>query len=109
LPLISGEEFLAQHPEHQQTDPHNLMIARLKNEKVVREELEKQRKELLVKKQALIAENKKRKDDLANLDEQLKKFSKCHPRLSLTPCLPLANRCAVESSRSIQNTFQKDY
>lgn len=58
------------------------MIARLNNEKVVREELEKQRKELLVKKQALTAENKKRKDDLASLDEQLKKFSKCtHPYL----------------------------
>jgi len=51
------------------------MIARLNNEKAVREELEKQRKELLAKKQALIAENKKRKDDLASLDEQLKKFS----------------------------------
>lgn len=52
------------------------MIARLNNEKVVREELEKQRKELLVRKQALTMENKKRKDDLASLDEQLKKFSK---------------------------------
>ena len=51
------------------------MITRLNNEKAVREELEKQRKELLAKKQALIAENKKRKDDLASLDEQLKKFS----------------------------------
>ncbi|KAA8905355.1 Fms-interacting protein-domain-containing protein [Sphaerosporella brunnea] len=89
LPLIPEEEFLSQHPEFQQTDPHNLMIARLKNEKVVREELEKQRKELLIKKQALIAENKKRKDDLDSLDEQLKKF--------------------IESSRSIQTTFQKDY
>ena len=55
------------------------MIARLNNEKVVREELEKQRKDLLAKKQALISENKKRKDDLASLDEQLKKFSKCPP------------------------------
>jgi hypothetical protein len=62
------------------------MIARLKNEKVVREELEKQRTELLVKKQALIAENKKRKDDLASLDEQLKKFSTCHSHTSLAPC-----------------------
>ena len=53
------------------------MIARLNNEKVVREELEKQRKELLLKKQALIAENKKRKDDLASLDDQLKRFSEC--------------------------------
>jgi hypothetical protein len=86
LPLIPEEEFLALHPEHQHTDPHNLMIARLKNEKVVREELEKQRTELLVKKQALIAENKKRKDDLASLDEQLKKFSTFHSRPALAPC-----------------------
>lgn len=54
------------------------MIARLNNEKAVRENLEKQRKELLMKKQSLIAENKKRKEDLASLDEQLKKFS-MHP------------------------------
>jgi len=89
LPLVSEADFLAQQPQHRDTDPHNLMIARLNNEKIVREELEKQRKELLVKKQALTAENKKRKDDLASLDEQLKKF--------------------IESSRSIQTTFQKDY
>lgn len=75
LPLVSEEEFLTLNPEHQGDDTHNLMIARLNNEKAVREELEKQRKELLAKKQALIAENKKRKDDLASLDEQLKKFS----------------------------------
>ncbi|KAF8476943.1 Fms-interacting protein-domain-containing protein [Kalaharituber pfeilii] len=89
LPLISEEEFLALHPDHSNDSPHDLMIARLNNEKAVREDLERQRKELLAKKQSLIAENKKRKDDLASLDEQLKKF--------------------IESSRSIQTTFQKEY
>ncbi|KAL7276846.1 hypothetical protein RUND412_000134 [Rhizina undulata] len=74
LPLIDEEEFLASHSEHQNDDPHNLMIARLNNEKAVREDLERQRKELLAKKQTLIAENKKRKDDLASLDEQLERF-----------------------------------
>ncbi|KAF8443614.1 Fms-interacting protein-domain-containing protein [Terfezia claveryi] len=74
LPLISEEEFLQLHPEHAEDDPHTLMIARLHNEKAVREDLERQRKELSVKKQTLILENKKRKDDLASLDEQLKKF-----------------------------------
>lgn len=73
--MISEEEFLTSHPEFQQVDSRNLMIARLNNEKAVRENLEKQRKELLMKKQSLIAENKKRKEDLASLDEQLKKFS----------------------------------
>jgi len=89
LPLISEEEFLQLHPEHAGDDPHTLMIARLHNEKAVREDLERQRKELSAKKQTLISENKKRKDDLASLDEQLKKF--------------------IESSRSIQTTFQKEY
>ena len=74
IPLISEEEFLQLHPEHTNVDPHDLMVARLHNEKAVREDLERQRKELLAKKQSLIAENKKRKDDLASLDEQLKRF-----------------------------------
>jgi hypothetical protein len=56
------------------------MIARIRNEKDVREDLEKQRKELLATKLQLINENKKRKDDLANLDEQLKRFSECPSR-----------------------------
>ena len=36
--------------------------------------LEEQRQALLKKKQGLIADNKKRKDDLANLDKDLEKF-----------------------------------
>jgi THO complex subunit 5 len=36
--------------------------------------LEEQRQALLRKKQGLIADNKKRKDDLANLDKDLEKF-----------------------------------
>lgn len=68
------------------------MIARLNNEKVVREDLEKQRKELLAKKQSLIAENKKRKEDLASLDEQLKKFSMHY--INYSPRLvDIVNRC----------------
>ncbi|CCX06501.1 Similar to Uncharacterized THOC5 family protein; acc. no. Q9USR5 [Pyronema omphalodes CBS 100304] len=89
LPLISEEEFLELKPECKELGPHEMMIERLNNEKEVREELEKQRKELLSRKQALTMENKKRKDDLASLDEQLKKF--------------------IESSRPIQTTFQKEY
>ena len=105
LPLITEEEFLAAHPEHAETDPHNLMIARLRSEKVVREDLEKQRKGLLATKQQLINENKKRKDDLANLDEQLKRFSKC-----TSMCFGGRRLTgAVESSRPIQTAFQKDY
>lgn len=50
------------------------MIARIGHERAGREALEQQRLELVGRKQKLIAENKKRKDDLANLDKDLEKF-----------------------------------
>lgn len=50
------------------------MIARINHEYAEREKLEQARQELLKRKQALIAENKKRKDDLANLDQDLERF-----------------------------------
>ncbi|GAQ03423.1 GPI transamidase component PIG-S [Aspergillus lentulus] len=74
LPLIPVEEFLALHPEHADLDSHELMIARINHEHAEREKLEQARQELLKRKQALIAENKKRKDDLASLDQDLERF-----------------------------------
>lgn len=74
LPLIPEEEFLELFPEHASLDPHELMIARIQHEYDEREKLEQARQELLKRKQALIAENKKRKDDLANLDADLERF-----------------------------------
>ncbi|SPJ78012.1 related to conserved coiled/coiled coil protein [Fusarium torulosum] len=74
LPLIPVEEFLAQHPEHQDDDENTLMVARIDHERTEREALEQQRQELLKRKQKLIADNKRRKDDLANLDNDLEKF-----------------------------------
>ncbi|KPM45532.1 hypothetical protein AK830_g1025 [Neonectria ditissima] len=74
LPLISVEEFLAQHPEHQSDEENALMAARIDHEKAEREALEQQRQELLKRKQKLIADNKRRKDDLASLDNDLEKF-----------------------------------
>lgn len=50
------------------------MIARIDHEHQERLKLEEQRQGLLKKKQGLIADNKKRKDDLANLDKDLEKF-----------------------------------
>lgn len=50
------------------------MTARIDHEYSERETLEQERQVLLKKKQALIAENKKRKDDLASLDKDLEKF-----------------------------------
>ncbi|KHN95331.1 THO complex, subunit 5 [Metarhizium album ARSEF 1941] len=74
LPLIPVDEFLAQHPEHAADDEDELMVARIDHERAEREALEQQRQELLKRKQKLIAENKRRKDDLANLDQDLEKF-----------------------------------
>lgn len=53
---------------------NGLMIARINHERAEREKLEQQRLELQKRKQKLIAENKKRRDDLANLDKDLEKF-----------------------------------
>lgn len=83
LPLIPVEEFLELFPEHRETDEHELMIARINHEHAEREKLEQARQELLKRKQALIAENKKRKDDLANLDKDLERF--------IDVCAPLSS------------------
>lgn len=74
LPLIPVEEFLQLKPEHIDGDEKALMFARINHELSEREALEQARQGLLKKKQALIADNKKRKDDLASLDKDLEKF-----------------------------------
>ena len=74
LPLIPVEEFLAQKPEFAESSEDELMAARIEHERIERETLEQQRQELLKRKQKLIADNKRRKDDLANLDKDLEKF-----------------------------------
>lgn len=81
--MIPVEEFLELFPEHRETDEHELMIARINHEHAEREKLEQARQELLKRKQALIAENKKRKDDLANLDKDLERF--------IDVCAPLSS------------------
>ena len=74
LPLLPIETFLAQHPDHAGEDEESLMVARINHEHAEREALEQARQGLLKKKQGLIADNKKRKDDLANLDKDLETF-----------------------------------
>ncbi|KAK3394475.1 Fms-interacting protein-domain-containing protein [Podospora didyma] len=74
LPLIPVEDFLAIHPEHADGDENALMVARINHERAEREALEQQRLELHKRKQKLIADNKKRRDDLASLDKDLEKF-----------------------------------
>jgi len=87
LPLVPVEQFLAEHPEFAGLDENALTVARIENEREEREALEQQRQGLLKKKQGLIAENKKRKDDLANLDKDLEKF--------------------IDAAKPIQKTFEK--
>lgn len=77
------EEFLAQFPEHANDDENELMFARIDHERAEREGLEQQRQELLKRKQKLIADNKRRKEDLANLDNDLEKFIDVRPASSL--------------------------
>ncbi|KAI1341505.1 Fms-interacting protein-domain-containing protein [Xylariaceae sp. FL0016] len=76
LPLIPLDEFLALKPEFgaPDADENALMIARIEHERAEREALEQKRMELLKRKQKLIADNKRRKDDLSSLDAQLEKF-----------------------------------
>ncbi|WEW59702.1 hypothetical protein PRK78_005182 [Emydomyces testavorans] len=95
LPLIPVEEFLALHPQHANADPNELMIARINHEHAEREKLEQARQELLKRKQALIAENKKRKDDLASLDQDLERFIDADG--------------ASQAAKPIQKLFEKEY
>ena len=87
--MIPVEEFIAQHPEHAGADEDALMVARINHERAEREALEQQRLELQKRKQKLIAENKKRRDDLANLDKDLEKFIdvSCYNVTLDGPCL----------------------
>lgn len=74
LPLIPVEEFLEKFPEHKDSDEVALTIARIEHEHKEREQLEQMRQQLLRRKQALISDNRKRKDDLAGLDKMLENF-----------------------------------
>jgi Fms-interacting protein/Thoc5 len=74
LDLLSEEEFLAIHPEHAGLEGHELMLKRLEHESDQRNELDAKRKDLASRRTATQADSKKRKNDLDNLTETLKKF-----------------------------------
>ena len=82
LPLISREDFLTKYPEWEsrvneegeENGERGLMRARILEEKRGREELLAERTELAKRKQELVKENSKRKEDLGNLDKQLEAF-----------------------------------
>ncbi|KFZ19165.1 hypothetical protein V502_03800 [Pseudogymnoascus sp. VKM F-4520 (FW-2644)] len=89
LPLIPESEFLALFPAHVGADEEALMAARIEHEHAEREALEQQRQGLLKMKQGLIADNKRRKEDLASLDKQLENF--------------------IDAAKPIQKTLEKRY
>ncbi|KAI9796021.1 MAG: hypothetical protein M1833_006529 [Piccolia ochrophora] len=89
LPLVPAAEFVTRYPEHTHDNEDQLMIARINHEHAEREALEQARQGLLKKKQGLIADNKKRKDDLANLDKDLETF--------------------IDAAKPIQKIFVKEY
>ena len=95
------EQFLAEHPEHADADENALTIARIEHEHAERLALEEQRQGLLKKKQGLIADNKKRKDDLANLDKDLEKF------IDVSPCMLNMIYMRLMSSSRLPNRFRK--
>ena len=79
LDLISEEEFVAQHPEYVGLDGHELMLKRLEDEAQQRIELEVKRKDLVNRRTQMQADSKKRKNDLDQLTETLKKFIEVLP------------------------------
>lgn len=104
------EEFLAQHPEHTNDDDNTLMVARIDHERAEREALEQQRQELLKRKQKLIADNKRRKDDLASLDNDLEKFidvSPPHVLEWLSPFSMPSETYISQAAKPIQKLFEK--
>lgn len=68
------EEFLESQQDAASLDEHELMIARINDEHTRRTALEEQRQGLLKRKQALVAENKKKRDELDILDKEVEKF-----------------------------------
>lgn len=109
------EQFLAEHPEHADADENALTIARIEHEHAERLALEEQRQGLLKKKQGLIADNKKRKDDLANLDKDLEKFIDVSPcmlnviNMRLMGCSRLPNRFRKPLRKSFEIMMSRQY
>ena len=117
--MVPLDHFLAQRPDLADADEDALMVARIEHERAERETLEARRQELRKRKQSLIAENKKRKDDLASLDQDLEKFidvsasrvNFCHA-IRLLLCFEtrtLTDMCILQAAKPIQKLLEKEY
>ena len=97
------------HPEHTEDDEKTLMFARINHELSEREMLEQERQGLLKKKQGLIADNKKRKDDLASLDKDLETFlDVCYFHFQVILGQP-RDADFYQAAKPIQKIFEKQY
>lgn len=74
LPMISVEDFLAEHPEYHEAADHDLTVARIEDEHRARKTLEEQRQVLQKRKEALVKETTAKKDELSKLDDSLMKW-----------------------------------
>ena len=74
ISMIDVDEFLALHPEYQESSEHDLTVARIQDEHVQRQALEEQRQALVKLKEALIKETTAKKDELAKLDVEMEKW-----------------------------------
>ena len=74
LPMTSAEEFIAQHPEHESSNEHDLTTARIQDEYAARQQLEEQRQALQKRKEALLKDTGAKKDELTKLDVEIEKW-----------------------------------
>jgi len=103
LDLISEEEFVAQHPEYVSLEGHDLMLKRLEDEAQQRIELEGKRRDLVNRRTQMQADSKKRKNDLDQLTETLKKFIEVLP-----DCLPLLTYSECHTNiRSVSKVLEE--
>jgi hypothetical protein len=103
---VSEEEFLALHPEYSGLEGHELMLKRLQDEADQRLELETKRKDLVNRRTATQADSKKRKNDLDNLTETLKKFIEVFYIVKLTNLLECYSNLAGVSKVLIEVTWK---
>lgn len=105
LPLISVKDFLQAQPDHSNDDEKAFMFARINHELKEREELENARQELLKRKQSLITDNQKWKDDLVSLDKDLETFIDVRTiiRLLHLHCIDIS-----QGAKPIQKIFEKE-
>lgn len=85
------------------------MFARINHELSEREALEQARQGLLKKKQSLIADNKKRKDDLASLDKDLETFIDVSIAPHVIYNLGKSPDVMLKAAKPIQKIFEKQY